>query len=85
MLIDKLLRRRRQRVQHFAEQGAQLQQTLQAQQWLLKQRASAFIVSAPGLLLSFSVGCLFQLRHNNAVKTLHRVVGLRRLTKWFIL
>ena len=77
MLIDKLLRRQRLRVAELAEQGRQRQKLLQAESWLLQQRAKAFIGSAPGLMLSFTAGALFQLRHNSTVKTVRSVVGLR--------
>jgi hypothetical protein len=82
MLIDKLLVKQRQKVMQLAEEGRQRQKLLQAEQWLLQQRATAFIGSAPGLLLSFTAGCLFQLRHNSAVKTVRNMVGLRWLRLW---
>ena len=79
MLIDQLLIKQRLKVAHLAEQGRQQQKLLLAENWLLGQRAKAFIGSAPGLMLSFTAGCLFQLRHNSAVKTLRSVIGLRWL------
>jgi hypothetical protein len=82
MLIDLLLRQQRKRVNKLAEQGRQKQKLLHAEQWLLRQRATAFLSSAPGLLLSFGAGCLFQLRHNTAVKTVRRAVGFRWLRLW---
>ena len=82
MLIDKLLRQRRLRVLQLAEQGRQRQKLLQAESGLLQQRATAFIGSAPGLMLSFTAGALFQLRHNSTVKTVRSLVGLRWLRLW---
>ena len=79
MLIDKLLRHRRLEVERLAKEGHQRQKLLQAESWLLQQRAKTFIGSAPGQTLSFSAGVLFQLRHNSAVKTLRSVIGLRWL------
>ena len=79
MLIDKLIRQRRLAVQQLAEQGRQRQKLLQAESWLLQQRAKAFIGSAPGLMLSFTAGVVFQLRHNSTVKTVRSLVGLRWL------
>jgi len=82
MLIDQLLIKQRLKVAHLAEQGRQQQKLLRAENWLLGQRAKAFIGSAPGLMLSFTAGCLFQLRHNSAVKLLRSVAGFRWITKW---
>ena len=81
MLIDPLLRQRRLAVKRLAAQGQQQQKVLLAERWLLQQRATAFIGSAPGLALSFSAGVLLQLRHNSAVKTVRSVVGLRWLKR----
>lgn len=83
MLIDQLLIEQRLKVADLAEQGRQQQKLLQAENWLLGQRAKSFIGSAPGLMLSFSAGCLFQMRHNSAVKLLRRVVGFRWVAQWF--
>ena len=79
MLIDKLLSRQRLRVAELAEQGRQRQKLLLAENWLLRQRALSFIGSTPGLMLSFSAGMLFQMRHNSTVKTVRSMVGLRWL------
>jgi hypothetical protein len=79
MLIEKLLQKRKKTVAELALQGHQQQKLLQAQSWLLAQRAQSFIGSAPGLVLSFSAGCLFQMRHNSAIKTVRRMVGFRWL------
>ncbi|MBU1308064.1 MAG: hypothetical protein KKE30_00860 [Gammaproteobacteria bacterium] len=80
MLIDKLLFSRRLRVQQLTEQGAELQHNLQCQQRLLQQRALVFIGSAPGLMLSYSAGVVFSLRHSTVVKTVRSAVGLRWLS-----
>ncbi|MEH8020169.1 MULTISPECIES: hypothetical protein [Rheinheimera] len=82
MLIDKLLVRRRIKVARLAEKSRKQQQCIQLESQLLKQRASEFIGTPPGLMLSFSAGCLFQLRHNSAVKTMRRLVGVQWL-RWF--
>lgn len=79
MLIDKLVCQQRQQVAQLAEQSAQQHTVLQAHRALLHQRALRFIGSTPGLMLSFSAGVLFQLRHNSTVKTLRSLVGLRWL------
>ena len=39
MLIDKLLRHRRLEVERLAQEGHQQQKVLQAESWLLQQRA----------------------------------------------
>lgn len=79
MLVDRLLVKHRHNVEQLAEQGRQQQKLLEAQYWLLGQRARSFIGSAPGLVLSFTAGCLFQLRHQSTVKTVRRLVGFRWL------
>lgn len=79
MLIDSLLRQRRLQVKRLASEGQERHKVLLAECWLLQQRATVFIGSAPGLMLSFSAGVLLQLRHNSAVKTLRSVIGLRWL------
>jgi hypothetical protein len=83
MLIKKLLQPQALQVAKLTVQGQQRQKQMQAEQWLLRQRATAFISSAPGLMLSFSAGCLFQLRHNDMVKTLRKLVGVSWLRSWF--
>lgn len=83
MLIKKLLQPQALQVARLSAQGQQRQQQMQAEQRLLKRRATAFIGTAPGLMLSFSAGCLFQLRHNDAVKTLRKLVGLSWLRSVF--
>ncbi|PKM19358.1 MAG: hypothetical protein CVV11_12330 [Gammaproteobacteria bacterium HGW-Gammaproteobacteria-15] len=82
MLIDQLLVQQRKKVAQLAKQGHQQQQLLQAEGWLLSQRSRAFIGSAPGLMLSFTAGCLFQMRHNSAVKLVRSAVGLRWIRQW---
>lgn len=82
MLIDKLVCRQRLRVAQLAQQGRQRQKLLQAERWLLLQRGKAFIGSAPGLILSFSAGALFQLRHHSGVKTVRSLAGFSWLRPW---
>lgn len=79
MLIDRLLIKPRHKVAILAELGHQQQKILLAEKWLLGQRAKSFIGTTPGVMLSFSAGCLFQLRHNSAVKMLRSVAGFRWL------
>lgn len=79
MLIQQLIKRQQLRLELLL-----LQSQLQHQQLLQhKQQLSAhtltLISSPPGLMLSFTAGCLFQLRHNSAVKALRTVVGFRWL------
>ena len=81
MLIDQLLIKQRLKVAHLAEQGRQRQKLLRSETWLLRQRTRAFISSTPGLMLSFSAGVVFQMRHNSTVKTVRSLVGLRWL-RW---
>lgn len=80
MLIQQLLKKQQLRLSLLTEQSQQ-QQVLLLRKQQLSQSALAFIGSTPGLLLSFSVGCLFQLRHNSAVKTLRSVVGFRWIAR----
>jgi hypothetical protein len=79
MLINKLLQQQKLQIRQLAEQGQQRQWQMYAEQQLLKQRCRAFIGSAPGLVLSFSAGCLFQIRHNNIVRTVRSLVGFNWL------
>ncbi len=79
MLVQQLLKRQQVRLELLLLQSQlQHQQLLQHKQQL-SGAVLAFIASTPGLMLSFSTGCLFQLRHNSAVKTLRTVVGFRWL------
>jgi hypothetical protein len=79
MLINHLLKKQQVKVAELEAESLQQQKLLQAEQWLLKQRATAFIGSTPGLVFSFSVGCVFQLRHHATTKLLRRVAGLQWL------
>ena len=77
MLIQQLIKKQQVKLAVLTEQSQLQQHELQLRKQQLSQSALAFIGSTPGLLLSFSVGCLFQLRHNSLVKTLRSVVGFR--------
>ncbi|GAA0663227.1 hypothetical protein [Rheinheimera tangshanensis] len=77
MLIQQLIKKQQVKLAVLTEQSQLQQQELLLRKQQLSQSALAFIGSTPGLLLSFSVGCLFQLRHNSLVKTLRSVVGFR--------
>ncbi|MBU1439326.1 MAG: hypothetical protein KJ930_02095 [Gammaproteobacteria bacterium] len=79
MVIDHLIKKRRLKVAELAEQGQQQQKLLLAEQWLLTQRVTSFLSSAPGLVFSFTVGCVFQLRHHHTTKLLRRIAGLQWL------
>lgn len=75
MLIKYLLNRQQQRVKQLDSQ-ARIQHSLRLRYCnRLRQRGAEFAVSTPGLLLSFSAGCLFQLRHNSVVKQMRSVAG----------
>ncbi len=79
MLIKSLLKSRQLKVAALAAQGQQQQKLLLAETWLLTQRAKAFIGSTPGLIVSFGIGCVFQLRHHYAMKLVRSAIGLRWL------
>lgn len=81
MLIQQLIRKQQLKLAVLTEQSQLQQQELLLRKQQLSQSAQAFIGSTPGLLLSFSVGCLFQLRHNSVVKVMRSVVGFRWITK----
>jgi hypothetical protein len=81
MLIQQLIRKQQLKLAVLTEQSQLQQQELLLRKQQLSQSALAFIGSTPGLLLSFSVGCLFQLRHNSAIKVMRSVVGFRWITK----
>lgn len=81
MLIQQLLKKKQRHLAEQAEQGQRLHRLLLARNQHLTQSVRVFISSAPGLMLSFGLGCLFQLRHNSAVKLLRSTVGLRWFTK----
>ncbi len=77
MLIQQLIKKQQVKLAVLTEQSQLQQQELLLRKQQLSQSALAFIGSTPGLLLSFSVCCLFQMRHNSLVKTLRSVVGFR--------
>lgn len=81
MLIQQLIRKQQLKLTALKEQSQLQQQELLLRKQQLSQSALAFIGSTPGLILSFSVGCLFQLRHNSLVKVMRSVVGFRWITK----
>lgn len=81
MLIQKLLKKQQLNLAELAEQSQQQQKLLLASNLQLTQSVRAFMGSTSGLLVSFSLGCLFQLRHHSMVKLLRSVVGLRWFTK----
>lgn len=77
MLIHYLVKKQQKRLNLLIEQSKLQQEMLLLRQQQLKEHSLAFITSAPGLILSFSIGCLFQLRHNKAIKTMRTLVGFR--------
>ena len=81
MLIQQLIKKQQLKLTALTEQSLLQQQELQLRKQQLSQSAMAFIGSTPGLLLSFSLGCLFQLRHNSVIKVMRSVVGFRWITK----
>lgn len=80
MLIQRLLKKQQQELAQLTEQSQQQQRLLSAQQQQLIQTGRAFAGSTPGLITSFGLGCLFQMRHNSTVKLLWRMVDFR----WFM-
>lgn len=81
MLIQQLLNKQQAKLTELTAQSQLQQQELLLRKQQLLQSALTFISSTPGLILSFSAGCLFQLRHNSAVKTLRSVVGFRWIAR----
>ena len=81
MLIQQLIKKQQVQLVALTEQSQLQQQELLLRKQQLSQNALAFIGSTPGLLLSFSVGCLFQLRHNSVIKVMRSLVGFRWITK----
>lgn len=81
MLIQQLIKKQQLELTALTEQSLLLQQERQLRTQQLSQSALAFTGSASGVMLSFSVGCLFQLRHNSVVKVMRSVVGFRWITK----
>lgn len=82
MLIQKLVKKQQLQLATLVEQSQLQQRELQLSKQQLQERTQNFIGTPPGLMLSFTVGCLFQLRHSNTVKTLRSLVGFRWITKW---
>lgn len=81
MLIQQLIKKQQVKLAVLTVQSQLQQQDLLLRKQQLSQSALEFTGSTPGLLLSFSVGCLFQLRHNSLVKTLRSVVGFRWIAR----
>lgn len=81
MLIQRLLTKQQQQLTDLKAQSQLQQQLLLVRKQQLSQSALSFIGSTPGLMLSFTAGCLFQLRHNSVVKVMRSVVGFRWITK----
>jgi hypothetical protein len=81
MLIQQLLKRQQLKLTQLTAQSQLQQQVLLLRKQHMTQSALTFIGSTPGLMLSFSAGCLFQLRHNSAVKVMRSVVGFRWIAR----
>lgn len=81
MLIQRLLTKQQQQLTDLKAQSQLQQQLLLVRKQQLSQSALSFLGSTPGLMLSFTAGCLFQLRHNSVVKVIRSVVGFRWITK----
>lgn len=81
MLIQQLLKKQQLKLTQLTAQSQLQQQVLLLRKQQLSQSALTFLGSTPGLMLSFSAGCLFQLRHNSAVKVMRSVVGFRWIAR----
>ena len=81
MLIQQLIKKQQVQLTTLTAQSQLQQQELLLRKQQLSQSALTFIGSTPGLILSFSVGCLFQLRHNSVIKVMRSLVGFRWITK----
>jgi hypothetical protein len=81
MLIQTLLKKQQLKLMVLTEQGQLQHELLLTRKRQLAQSACAFMGSTPGLIASFSLGGLFQLRHNSAVKLVRSLFGLRWITK----
>lgn len=79
MLIAALIKKQQQKIADNSAQWQHQQKLLQAETWLLKQRAKQFLGSTPGLVLSFGAGVLMQMRHKSIVKTVRKTLGFA----WF--
>ncbi|OGO82655.1 MAG: hypothetical protein A2203_04515 [Chromatiales bacterium RIFOXYA1_FULL_46_5] len=81
MLIQQLLKKQQLKLTQLTAQSQLQQQVLLLRKQQLSQSVLTFLGSTPGLMLSFSAGCLFQLRHNSAVKVMRSVVGFRWIAR----
>ena len=81
MLIQQLLKKQQLRLAELSAQSQEQQQLLLTRRQQLSATAVAFVGSAPGLLLSFSLGSLFQARHHSMVTMLRSTLGLRWIAK----
>ena len=81
MLIKQLLKKQQLKLTQLTAQSQLQQQVLLLRKQQLSQSVLTFLGSTPGLMLSFSAGCLFQLRHNSAVKVMRSVVGFRWIAR----
>jgi hypothetical protein len=81
MLIQRLLTKQQQKLTELKAQSQLEQQLLLIRKQQLSEVSLSFIGSTPGLMLSFCAGCLFQLRHNSAVKMMRSLVGFRWITR----
>lgn len=82
MLIQRLLTKQQQKLTELTAQSQLQQQLLLIRKQQLSAAALNFIGSTPGLMLSFCAGCLFQMRHNSAVKMMRSLVGFRWITRF---
>lgn len=81
MLIQQLLKKQQLKLTVLTEQSQLQHDLLLMRKRQLAQSSRDFIGSTPGLIVSFSLGCLFQMRHNSTVKLLRSTFGLRWITK----
>ncbi|MGI2149826.1 hypothetical protein ACRN97_14590 [Shewanella baltica] len=84
MLIQQLLKKQQLQLTVLTEQGQLQHDLLLMRKRQLAQSSRDFMGSTPGLIVSFSLGCLFQLRHNSTVKLLRSTFGLRWITKLIV-
>ncbi|PTA48419.1 hypothetical protein C9I43_15010 [Shewanella morhuae] len=81
MLIQRLLKKQQVTLAELTEQSRLQNEQLQANSQRLTHHIRTFMGSTPGLVMSFGLGCLFQLRHNSTVKLVRSLFGLRWITK----
>jgi hypothetical protein len=79
MLIQKLVKTPQLKLQLLLLHSQLKQQELMQEKQQFAEKAQAFIGSPTGLLLSFTAGCLFRLRHTTTVKVLRSLLGVRWL------